>query len=157
MIRLVPMTEAEFEPYIEWLSAAYARDQIGAGIWEEDGAYQRAAASLRRELPEGLATPGNYLYRVRDDAVTEPVGQVWLAVNQEAEPAAFIMDIEIYAAYQRRGYAQAALQALEDQARALGISKIGLNVHAHNHGAQALYEKQGYAVTEHTMLKRLEP
>lgn len=155
MITLVPMTEADFQPYIERLSAAYAQEQVASGDWTPDNALKLAAEAIRLSLPDGLATPDHHLYFIHDDAAGANVGQLWVRVKRGDEPSMFIMDIEIHEPFQRRGYAQAALAALEVQARALGIDKIGLHVHVQNHGAKALYEKMGFAVTGHSMLKRL--
>ena len=157
MITLVPMTEAEFIPYCAALAAAYAQEQISAGVWDAESAAELSAQSIAQDLPDGLATPDNALYLVRDDEVPEAVGQLWVRIHRGLAPSIFIMDIEINAPYQRRGYAQQTLAALERQAKTLGIDKIRLHVHAQNRGAQALYEKMGFTVTGHSMLKRLNP
>ncbi|MEP7290572.1 MAG: GNAT family N-acetyltransferase [Chloroflexota bacterium] len=156
MITLDPMTEAEYSVYEGALAAAYAEEQVQAGAWDASTAVEQATESMREELPDGLATPNNDLYLIREENISEAVGQLWVKINEGIDASAFIMDIEIYAPYQRRGYAQQALAALEAKLKARGISKIGLHVHAFNTGAQALYEKVGYSVTGLKMLKRLD-
>jgi len=156
MITLVPMTAADFLKYRDALAAAYAQDQVESGAWNAATALQQAQDSLRTLLPEGIATPNHSLYLIHAEAIADPVGQLWISIEDGLEPSAFILDIEIYAPNQRRGYAQQTLQALEAHVKPLGIDKIGLHVHAHNHGAKALYEKMGFAVTGHAMLKRLD-
>ena len=42
MIRLVPMTESEFEAYLEKAIPEYAADKAGAGDWSEDEALERS-------------------------------------------------------------------------------------------------------------------
>ncbi len=155
MITLTPMTQDEFDAYEQALAVAFADEQVQAGIWDASTALQQAFDDMREELPDGLATPNNQLYLIRAQEFAEPVGQLWFKINEGADPSAFIMDIEIYAAYQRRGYAQQALAALETLVQALGVYKIGLRVHAFNSGAQALYAKSGYSVTAYSMLKQL--
>ena len=156
MITLVPMTEADFAWYHESLAVAYAQDQINSGEWEAATALQQARDSLAGELSEGIATKDNFLYLLLAEANPDPVGQLWIAIRPGADPSAFIMDIEIYAPYQRKGYAQQVLQALEALVKPMDIYKIGLHVHAQNQAAKALYEKMGFAITGHSMLKRLE-
>ncbi len=155
MITLIPMTQPEFERYLVYLTDAYAQDQIKAGVWQADTATEQAAASLSRDLPNGLATPNHFIYNVRDAAIPEPVGHLWIGISPESDTPVFIMDIEIFSAYQRRGYAQQTLQAVEAIAAERGLSTIGLHVHANNHGAQALYEKTGFVTTGHQMRKHV--
>jgi len=156
MITLVRMTEADFTWYHESLAVAYAQDQVNSGAWDAATALQQAKDSLAHSLPEGVATPDNLLYLLLAEANPDPVGQLWVALRPGLDPSAFIMDIEIYAPYQRRGYAQQALQALEALVRPMGIFKIGLHVHSQNTGAKALYEKIGYGVTGFDMIKKLD-
>ena len=65
------------------------------------------------------------------------------------------MDIVIDEPYRRRGYGQAAMLALEDSVRSLGLRGIALHVFGHNTAARALYERLGYTVTNINMAKRL--
>lgn len=64
-------------------------------------------------------------------------------------------DFLVYEPYRRCGYGWQALQALEQNVRALGLDTIGLHVFGHNHAARALYEKAGYEVTNINMAKKL--
>ncbi len=51
------------------------------------------------------------------------VGRLWFAVREEAgKRSAFVYDVHIFPAMQRRGYATQAFQALEQQAQALGLA-----------------------------------
>ena len=69
---------------------------------------------------------------------------------------AYICDVSIKAKFQRKGFATRALLALNDKARALGLSGIALHVFGHNAGAQALYLKLGYQTTNIDMYKPVE-
>ena len=155
-ITLVPMKEADFAWYSESLAVAYAQEQVESGKWDAATALDQSRESIARDLPQGIATPNNALYLVLTESNPDPVGQLWFLIRPGLVPSAFIMDIEIYAPYQRRGYAQQTLHALEALLKPLGISKIGLHVHAQNRGAQALYEKMGYSVTGLNMIKKLD-
>ncbi|MBA3616939.1 MAG: GNAT family N-acetyltransferase [Rubrobacteraceae bacterium] len=55
--------------------------------------------------------------------------------------------------FRRKGYASRALDLVEHKAGELGARSVELHVFGHNHGAQALYEKVGYTVTNITMAK----
>jgi ribosomal protein S18 acetylase RimI-like enzyme len=45
------------------------------------------------------------------------------------------------------------MQRAEDEARARGMTSLGLNVHGHNVVARSLYESLGYDVTAMQMKK----
>ena len=155
-IQLVPLTEDDFTWYRENLAVAYAQEQVASGKWDQSTALQQAKDNIAHSLPDGLATQDNFLYLVMAEGNPDAVGQLWVNIRPGIDPSAFIMDIEIYTPYQRKGYAQQTLLALEAMLKTMGIFKIGLNVHVMNHGAKALYEKIGFFITGYSMLKRLE-
>ena len=156
IVRLEMMTEKEYEMWSEKLIEEYAQDHVEAGNWSAAEALERSRKDVESLLPDGVHTEKHFLYRVTDETTKEKVGFLWLAVrDQGAEKRGFIYDLEIEAAYRRMGYATAAMLALEVQARLLSIQRLGLHVFAHNPGAQALYEKLGYLVTDISMAKQL--
>jgi ribosomal protein S18 acetylase RimI-like enzyme len=57
--------------------------------------------------------------------------------------------LRVHPEYQRRGYAAALVDAIEDQARDEGIETMVLETHEDLVAAQALYEVRGYEV-DHT-------
>ena len=105
-IILVPMKEADFAWYRENLAVAYAQEQVASGAWDQASALDQAYASITRDLPQGIATPDNSLYLILAEGNPDPVGQLWFTIRRGIAPSAFIMDIEIYAPFQRQGYAQ---------------------------------------------------
>lgn len=160
MVTLQPMTPAEYEPWLEAETKTYADEKVQAGNWAAAEALDRSAEEHRKLLPQGLATPDNYLYTiVAEVSPGEPpraVGVVWLAVPPWKPPLAFVYDFLIHEPYRRRGLASQALAALDEKVRALGLDTIGLHVFGHNHAARALYEKAGYEVTNVNMAKKLK-
>jgi ribosomal protein S18 acetylase RimI-like enzyme len=50
--------------------------------------------------------------------------------------------------YRRRGVATALLDAADDRARLLGLRKLALDTTAANTGARALYERNGFRLTD---------
>jgi ribosomal protein S18 acetylase RimI-like enzyme len=156
MTVLSPMRQQAYAAYLESSVAAYAEDNIAAGRWPRGGAVDRSRASYLELLPQGLATPDNYLYEIMADQGGPIVGVIWFAVEtRHGVRTAFVYDLEIEAAHRRQGHARGAFLALEQLVAALGLSSIGLHVFARNHAAQALYSRLGYVVTGINMVKRI--
>src|ERR1700730_120390 len=80
MIRLVPMTEAEFQVYLEQSIANYAQEHIKAGRWSPEDGLRSAQAEYQQLLPDGLATKDNYLFSIEDEELGKKVGILWFAV-----------------------------------------------------------------------------
>ncbi len=156
MIRLVPMTQAQFEAFEENDILEYAREEVRAGFWSEAEALEKAREAHRRLLPQGLATKDHYLYAIQLAEGEAVVGSLWLTVNRDStQPTGFVYDLEITEGYRHRGYAREAMLELEQLARQMGLRQLGLHVFAHNTAARALYESLGYSVGSLTLLKDL--
>lgn len=156
-IELAPMSSSEFERYCERAISEYAAEHIRSGRWSAEDGYERAKQEYQDLLPDGVATPNQYLYTLKEAATQTAVGILWYALQTQAgQPVAFIYDIAIDPAFRRKGYATQAFHALEDQARSQGMRHIRLHVFGHNHAARALYEKLGYLATNIMMMKSLD-
>ena len=131
------MTPAEFEAYLQPAIAEYAADKIAAGNWSEAEALSHAQRDFADLLPQGVVTPDQHLFTIRD--------------------AEYSRDLRIFDAFRRRGYGMQAMLAVEHEAQALGMDRIGLHVFGHNSAAQALYLKLGYTITNVNMVKHLAP
>jgi ribosomal protein S18 acetylase RimI-like enzyme len=150
------MSPERYRTFREAAIAAYAEDNVAAGRWLRDTALQQSRASFDDLLPQGLATPDNYLFEIRATPAGPTVGSIWFAVEtRNCVRSAHVYDVEIDAASRRQGHALRAFEALEPMIRALGISSVGLHVFGHNPGAQALYARLGYNVTGVNMVKHL--
>jgi RimJ/RimL family protein N-acetyltransferase len=142
------MTEAEFKLYYDAAVADYAQEHVRSGRWSATEAYENSAGEYQTLLPAGVETPDNYLYTLRADEVDGPVGMLWFANRDQAgKRSAFVYDVRIDSAFQRRGYATQAFIALEQKVISLGLSQVSLHVFGHNQAARALYEKLGYEPT----------
>jgi ribosomal protein S18 acetylase RimI-like enzyme len=158
MVRLVPMSQDEFEVYLESAVDHYAQEHVRTGNWSPEQARRLSEDSYHSLLPDGVATPNQYLFTIEDQALGEKVGMLWFAVEERAgAPRAFLYDIRIEEACRRRGYGTEALRALEAKVRELRLAMIELHVFGHNDAARAMYEKLGYQVTDLRMSKTLSP
>lgn len=154
MVRLVPMTPDEVEEYLRRDLAVLARENVAAGYWGQAEAEERARKSQARTLPGGPATAGHHFFHIQDPTVNQKVGWLWLFEDQEARPpTGFIYDLAVEEPFWRRGYAEAALLALEAMARERGLESLGLHVFAHNASARRLYDKVGYTTRSLNMIK----
>jgi len=164
MITLEAISPAEYKTWLTQAIRDYAEDKVSSGNWEASEALDRSGAEFHRLLPDGPATPDNFIFslmapkantKAGEEAAPVSVGVLWFALPPWKPPIAFIYDFHIYEPYRRHGYGAEALKALEEKVKALGLDTIGLHVFAHNTAARALYEKAGYAVTNINMAKKL--
>ena len=155
MIRLAPMTEAEFSSYLALAIDHYAQGHIESGNWSKEEAHERSANEFRTLLPDGLRSKDQHLHTLVDDS-SHRVGMIWFGVRAEAgQPAAWIWDFHVWDEFQGHGYGRQALSALDEAVRTLGLSRIGLHVFAHNEAAKHLYDTSGYVATSIVMRKEL--
>lgn len=156
MVELIPMTEKQYQTYVEQSIREYAQEHIRAGRWSTEEAQQKAEQELQVILPQGLHSPSHYLYMIGEKQMEKRVGVLWFALHAQAgEQRAFVYDVAIFEEFRRRGYATQAFQLLEERARELGATSIGLHVFGHNFAAREMYEKLGYVATNIQMVKKL--
>lgn len=143
-LRLRPMTRAEFDAWLPRQVAVYAALIAGSGVLPADAAREKAERDTARYFNRGFITPGQLVFRVM--AGETGVGWLWLAVpGPDPDPLmAWVFEIEIEAAFRGRGYGRAAMGLAEEEARARGMTSLGLNVHGQNTVARSLYESLGY-------------
>ncbi|MFN8483985.1 MAG: hypothetical protein U0768_13185 [Anaerolineae bacterium] len=80
---LAPMTQEQFDRYLDAAIAGYAEEKVQAGNWSAEDALPRARQEFLKLLPQGLTTPNQHLFAIVNDA-GEQVGFLWFAVVQEA-------------------------------------------------------------------------
>lgn len=153
-ITLVLMEPSEFDEYKAVLIRDYARENIEAGYWDESDALERSRKSVEALLPEGVNTPNHYIYTVRDESLR--VGVIWMRATLDSPiKLGFIFDITLDENQRGKGYGRQTMLLIEDKARELGLSQMGLHVFAKNSVAQGLYEKLGYEIKSLNMTKIL--
>ncbi len=155
MVGLRPMTEPEFQAFLERSIPDYARDKIQAGTWAAEEAFEKARQAHASLLPQGLSTPRHLLFTIELDG--RPVGNLWLAVEgSPGRASGFIYDVFVEPPYRRRGVGYAALRLLDAEASRLGARTLSLHVFGFNLAARTLYEKLGYEITDVNMTKNLD-
>jgi ribosomal protein S18 acetylase RimI-like enzyme len=154
-LTLRPMTRAEWDEWIPRQLAGYAQHIAASGAMSEADAWEKARNDTARSFHAGFQTPGMLLYRMLAD--DEVVGWLWLAVPgpDPDKTMAWVYNIEVDPAYRGRGFGRAAMLLAEDEARAHGMTSLGLNVHGQNMVARSLYESLGYGVMALQMKKPL--
>jgi ribosomal protein S18 acetylase RimI-like enzyme len=154
-VRLRPLTPAEFDAWLPGQIAGYAEMIAVSGALPAAAAREKAVRDTTGLLSGGVATPGHVLLRVL--AADAAVGWLWLGVpGPDPDPRmAWVYDIEIAPEFRGRGYGRAAMLLAEDEARARGMTSLGLNVHGPNKVARSLYEDIGYQLTTLQMKKPL--
>lgn len=156
MVILEPMTEAEFQSFLEPTIAGYAQDHVAAGRWAEEEALEKARQEFQALLPDGITTPNNHLFTLVNEA-QQKVGVLWFAMQEsQGQHAAFVYEVQIDEAFRRHGYGTQAFRELENKVRALGGNKISLHVFGKNHAALDMYTKLGYEATNIVMAKTLD-
>jgi len=156
-VRLRPMTGAEYGRWYDWVVEDYAASYTASGEWDPGDAAQMARQAFAKLLPDGPDTAGQHLYTVVDAESAGALGVIWFAERRETGvPQAYIYDVTIWPEHRRRGYAAAALLAVEAEARAIGLERIALHVFSHNDTAVRLYERTGYRTTNQIMAKDLD-
>lgn len=157
MTTLVPMNDAQFQRYLQTMIPEYAQDKVLSGQWAQAEALELARKSMQDSLPQGLATPDNYLYAMEYGDRREVVGMIWIAALQRGDRrVAYVLDVMVDQPYRRLGHATRAFAAIEKKALELGLSGVALHVFGHNPQAQALYVKLGYITTNTNMFKALD-
>jgi len=154
---LRPLTRAEFDEWLPRQVAGYAALIAASGAMPAQAARQKAELDTARYFGGGAATPGQLVFRIMAGQVG--VGWLWLGVpGPDPDPLmAWVFEIEIESAFRGRGYGRAAMRLAENEARARGMTSLGLNVHGQNMVARSLYESLGYEVTALQMKKTVLP
>jgi ribosomal protein S18 acetylase RimI-like enzyme len=152
-LQLRPMTRAEFDAWLPRQVAGYAAMITASGAMPAVAAREKAERDTARYFDDGQVAPGQLIFRIMAGDVA--VGWLWLAVpGPDPDPLmAWVFEVEIEPAFRERGYGRVAMQLAEDEARARGMTSLGLNVHGHNAVARSLYESLGYEVTAMQMKK----
>jgi len=145
----------EFEGWSAALLSAYVDEIVQSGSMSREAAEEKGRRDDAELLPQGVATPGQLIFRVEVDG--QPIGWLWLALEHPRAEAGvgFIYDITLDEAVRGLGYGRAAMLLAEEEARRNGLHALALNVFGHNARARSLYASLGYRETSVQMRKEL--
>ncbi len=154
MSKLLPMTQAEYDVFLERSIPDYAADKVRAGYWAESEALEKSRQEFLELLPQGIQTTNHYLYTLYDG--DQAVGLIWLRANVDRPTKnGFIFELYVDENQRGKGYGKQAMLLIEEKARELGLKSIGLHVFGSNKVARNLYESVGYETTSVNMSKAL--
>jgi ribosomal protein S18 acetylase RimI-like enzyme len=150
---LIPMTQPEYEAFVERAIPEYAADNVRAGYWSDSEALEKSREGYEKLLPKGVQTENHYLYTLYD--ADEAVGMVWIRADlQSSIKSGFIFELYVNEKFRGKGYGKQAMLLIEEKARELGLKSLGLHVFAVNNVARNLYESVGYEVSSLNMTKK---
>lgn len=146
------MSDSDYEFWSKRSRASYAEDKAKANGFTKAEAQEIADESFRKLLPDGLNSKNNFLYSARDN--DQRVGFIWFSVRgSEGNKRAFICDIIVEEPYRGKGYGKQLMLYMEQEAKKLGLNRIGLHVFDFNETAIRLYQSLGYKTTDLVMEK----
>ena len=94
MPKLAPMTQIEYNAFLERVIPEYAGDKVRAGQWDESNALERSRKEYLDDLPLGVETKNQYLYTVFDGE--KALGMIWLSVNpNDPTQSGFISELYV--------------------------------------------------------------
>lgn len=117
----------------------YAQDPMGQG--------RALGDAVRHDLAVMLAThPGALAFLAEEHGVPMGVANCFLGMSSfTGAPVLNIHDLAVRAERRGRGVGRAMIAFVEEHARAIGCSRVTLEVSASNAAAQALYRSCGFA------------
>jgi ribosomal protein S18 acetylase RimI-like enzyme len=153
MVKLVPMQQEDFEPYLERGIREYADDHVRNGNWSAEEALERSRKEFEQLLPEGVNSKDQFLYSIVAETDGNKIGLLWVQVKDQK---AFVYDFTIDETFRGKGYGKQALLALDEKLKSMHVESVGLHVFGDNITAQELYKKMGYQITGIHMKKTLK-
>ncbi len=146
MVRLEPLTEAEFQESIGRAIPRHAESQVVHGLWIPEHALEASRGEFHQLLPQGRQTPHFHFLKVLDEPEGALVGETWYSVEEQGGKVQFWVHwIWVDPALRRRGFATQILRRLAEIADEEGAERMGLSVLADNTPALTLYRKLGFA------------
>ena len=149
-MRLVKMSQNEFDIIKGRMIRDYAKDKIKVGHWQEEDAIELAKETLDNILRDGVDTENHYLLDICRDV--KKVGFVWFNVFKGT---IYVNNYLIYDEHKGKDYELKMVELLEKKAEDLKVKKINLHSFGYNEEVIALYQKMGYDITDVYMSKKV--
>ena len=155
-VRLRPMRQDEFGPWLEWLTNDYGREIARNKGIPAASALEESSEGMNRLLPRGIDTPSHSI-EIAEDGTGDRIGFLWYAREPRGErEIVWLYEVHVDEPHRGRGYGRRLMELLEERARAAGVGRVALNVYADNSPARSLYESLGYAESARQMHKDLD-
>jgi ribosomal protein S18 acetylase RimI-like enzyme len=152
MVVLVEMTQEELNKYLEHAIQGLADELMQANAWSAEQSLAAAEQSFDTALPGRIVgSPNQFLRTIVADQ--QKVGVLWYGLRGDRE--AFVWDLVIHPIWRNQGLAKSAMLAMEQELRTMQVTRITLNVFAHNSVAMRLYSTMGYRALAIRMAKEL--
>jgi ribosomal protein S18 acetylase RimI-like enzyme len=146
-IRLRPLRDDELPDFIERGKREYTRALVDEAGLSPERAAAKTESDYASLFPDGMRQPNQRISVLEDADSGETVGRLFWGERQPPDgggPRCYLYDIEIDEGYRGRGLGRRAMQLLEQEARALGLPGIDLNVWGGNDVARSLYRSLGF-------------
>ena len=151
-VTLRPMTDAEFDAWLPSVQVGYAEELITNGSMDPGAARVKADAAIAQLFPGGQPSPEQVIFVI--EANGERVGELWLAEREEQlRRVLWVYEVRVRERYRGRGFARAAMELAELEAKRRGLSHVALNVFGGNDPARGLYRSLGYSEDAVSMSK----
>ncbi|MGC8547231.1 MAG: GNAT family N-acetyltransferase [Thermoplasmata archaeon] len=154
-VSLEPISDYEFNAYMEKSIEEYAKEKVRSGNWKENEAMELSKNSFHKLLPDGKNTKGHAVMSIIDRENGKNVGVLWVEWKNREFDSSYIWDIVIYKEFRRMGYGYSAMKELEKMAKINRSSSIVLHVFGHNRPAIEMYQKLGFKTTNIIMKKEI--
>ncbi len=159
MIHLRPASQADFEAYRNVFIREYSLDIQQSYHIDERTATEKASRELDMCFPKGADSDRHELLCIEarltpNQPSTTKVGYLWHCANT-IDGSTYLYDFIVLEDYRCLGFGRAALAALEQHVKSVGIERVNLRVAAHNPKAQKLYQSLGFEITGLDMSKRI--
>ncbi len=146
-IRLAPMSPDEYQKFYNKSLQEYAYNQVAVGNWRAQDAVSLARQELNEMLPQGLETPNAYLSNILNDTDV-PIGMMWFYIDEgRPQKTAVLLDFFLFPAFRNQTLAMEVLSVFEKGVRAVGVSRVELQVFGHKSDEIRLYTENAYQQT----------
>jgi ribosomal protein S18 acetylase RimI-like enzyme len=151
-VSLRPLAPEEWDEFVEQGERDYVEQMVRYGNMERPAAEAKAARDMSLTLPQGLETPGHWMFVIELDG--RRIGSLWFAERvMDGRTTAYLYSIDIDESQRGHGYGREAMVAFEHEAAKRGLRVITLNVFGGNDVARRLYRSLGYGEDSVQMTK----
>lgn len=144
------MTDEHLGQFIPRSIELYAQAMVDAKEYSTlDIPRTLAKNEVMGYFPNGILRANEHIFHIHHTGLKKFIGILWVSLYLHLEePMAFLAWIEVFPDYRRQGFAKQALKQLEGMLAEVNISRIELNVFAHNTQALTLYQELGYYIQQ---------